>query len=138
MVRSGARTLHPWLAWVFVGTVILQVFLAGMALFAGTGFRTHVDFGYTFPGLAALALLIATIVAGMPRREIGWAFLVLVLYIVQTILPTLRTSLPIVAALHPVNAVALFALGANIAVRSRKTMPRRVRDEETAAAPVRA
>ena len=139
MVRSAARAVHPWLAWLFVATVILQVFLAGMALFAGTGFQTHIDFGYTFPGLASLALLIATIVAGMSRREVGWAFAVLLLYVVQTILPNLRSSLPIVAALHPVNAVLLFAIGSAIALRSRRAAAASPATEtEKAPAPVEA
>jgi hypothetical protein len=36
----------------------------------------------------------------------------LVLYIVQTLLPNFRASAPWVAALHPVNALFLFALAA--------------------------
>jgi hypothetical protein len=120
MVRRWARLVHPWLAWVFVGTVLLQVFLAGLALFAGAGFEAHREAGYTYPGIAALAVLIAAIVGGAGRREIGLAFLLLVLYVVQTILPALRADLPVVAALHPVNAVALFTLGAVIAVRARR------------------
>ena len=34
------------------------------------------------------------------------------LYIVQTLLPIAKTSIPAVAALHPVNAMLLFALAA--------------------------
>lgn len=120
MVRRWARVVHPWLAWVFVGTVLLQVFLAGLALFAGAGFEAHREAGYTYPGLAALAVLIAAIVGAAGRREVGLAFLLLLMYVVQTILPTLRADLPVVAALHPVNAVALFGLGAVIALRSRR------------------
>lgn len=120
MVGRWARMLHPWLAWVFVGTVLLQVFLAGLALFAGGGFEAHREAGYTYPGIAALAVLIAAIAGGTGRREIGLAFLLLLLYVVQTILPSLRADLPVVAALHPVNAVALFGLGAVIAVRARR------------------
>lgn len=28
MIRMGTRRLHPWLAWLFVAAVLVQVFLA--------------------------------------------------------------------------------------------------------------
>jgi hypothetical protein len=121
MIRSFGRRAHVILAWLFVGVVVVQVFFAGLGIFdAGFGFQLHMEFGYTVVGLVALAVLLAAVAARLPGREIGLSLLLLVLYVVQTMLPTLRTSAPFVAALHPVNAVALFALGGIIAWRSMR------------------
>jgi hypothetical protein len=57
-------------------------------------------------------LLVSAFVGRRPRRDVGIVLALLGLYIVQTILPGLRASAPVVAALHPVNALVLFALGA--------------------------
>lgn len=116
MIRSGARRVHPWLAWLFVAAVLVQVFLAGLAIFGATdGFGLHIEFGYTVMGLMTLGVLLTAVAGGLPRREIGLSLLLLVLYVVQTALPAARASAPILAALHPVNAIVLFALGAIIA-----------------------
>lgn len=113
-MRSILRELHALAAWVFVGTIVVQVFLAGAAIanLGGSGrFDTHIDFGYTAVGLASLAVLVTAAAARLPRREVGIAFGLLVLYIVQTALPQFRGSIAVLAALHPVNAMLLFGLG---------------------------
>ena len=118
MIRSGARRVHPWLAWLFVASVLVQVFLAGLPIFGATdGFGLHIEFGYTVMGLMTLGVLLTAVAGGLPRREIGLSLLLLVLYVVQTALPAARASAPILAALHPVNAIVLFALGTIIARR---------------------
>lgn len=112
-MRSLLRELHAVAAWLFVGTVVVQVFLAGAALanLGGTGnFTTHIEFGYSAVGLAALANLLTAAAARLPRGDVGVAFGLLVLYIIQTALPQFRGSIQWVAALHPVNAMLLFGL----------------------------
>lgn len=113
--------LHAAVAALFVVAIVVQVFLAGAALanLGGSGnFATHIDFGYTWIGLAALALLITALVARQPRREVGITVALIVLYVVQTVLPGFRSSTPWVAALHPVNALFLFGLAAWYARRT--------------------
>ena len=113
--------VHAIAAWAFVITILVQVFYAGAAITAlgGSGsFRTHIDFGYTVVGIAAAAVLVTAILARRGRREIGFAAGLLGLYIVQTSLPYAKGSLPWVAALHPVNALLLFALAAWYARRA--------------------
>lgn len=118
MLRSGAQRLHAWLAWLFVVAVLVQVFLAGLAIFGATsGFRLHIEFGYTVVGPLTLGVLLTAVMAGLPPREIGLSLLLLVLYVVQTALPSTRGSAPVLAALHPVNAIAMLALGGIIARR---------------------
>jgi hypothetical protein len=109
------RLVHAVTAMIFVATILIQVFLAGAAMgqLGGTGdFRSHADFGYSFVGLAALAVLVTAFLAKAGRQRIGIAALLFVLYIVQTVLPAARESLPTLAALHPVNASVLTALAA--------------------------
>jgi hypothetical protein len=113
-MRSLLRELHALAAWLFVGTIVVQVFLAGAAIanLGGAGdFASHIDFGYSAVGLAALANLLTAAAARLPRVDVGVAFGLLVLYIVQTALPQFRASIPWVAALHPLNAMILFGLG---------------------------
>ena len=107
------RRVHGIAAVAMVVAIVIQVYLAGAALanLGGSGdFATHREFGYTWIGLAALALLLTAIAARRPRNDIAVTAGILVLYIVQTLLPAARTSMPWVAALHPVNALLLFGL----------------------------
>lgn len=109
------RWVHALAAIVFVAAILYQVFLAGAALIqlGGNGdFRTHADFGYLWVGLAALAVLVTAFLARVGRRRIGISALLLVLYVVQTSLPYAKDDIPAIAALHPVNAMVLFALAA--------------------------
>ena len=103
-------------AWIFLATLVIQVFLIGLALFDDESFReTHREFGFTAVGLAALLLLIVGLAARPGRREVGLVVGAFVLYIVQTSLPGLRDTYPVVAALHPVVALGLFAMSVQIA-----------------------
>ena len=107
------RRLHALAAVLFVVTIVIQVILAGLAIgqLGGSGnYGPHVDFGYTWVGLAALALVVTAVIARMPRLDVGIAFGLLGLYILQTLLPEARSSLPFIAALHPLNAMILFVL----------------------------
>ena len=107
-----ARQVHAWLAWAFVAAIVIQVFLAGLAIpqLGGNGnFETHQGFGYAI-GFVALGLVIAAVAARAGRSRILQALGILVLYIVQTILPNLDPGLSIAAALHPLNAMILFVL----------------------------
>jgi hypothetical protein len=124
-MASVLRQVHAWVAWLFVASIVVQVFLAGAAIanLGGSGnFDAHAGFGYEVVGILALALLVTAIVARAGRRNIGIAVGLFVLYIVQTILPNLRDSMPSLAALHPLNAMVLFVLGiwyARVAWRNR-------------------
>ena len=107
------RRIHAVAALVFVAAIVVQVVLAGMAIanLGGSGdFSTHIDFGYTWVGLASLAVLVTALIARMPRRDVLITVGMLVLYIVQTLLPAARSSIPFVAALHPLNAMLLFLI----------------------------
>ena len=105
--------VHAAAAWIFVAAIVVQVVLAGLAIsnLGGSGdFSTHAEFGYTWVGFAGLAVVLTALLARRPRRDVGIALGLLVLYIVQTLLPAAKGSMPFLAALHPLNAMVLFVL----------------------------
>jgi hypothetical protein len=108
------RTLHAATAAVFAASLVVQVFLAGLAIpqLGGDGsFATHRDFGYLI-GLITLLVLITAVIARMGRRRIAQSAGFLALYVVQSTLPYMDPGLPAAAALHPVNALVMFVLAA--------------------------
>jgi hypothetical protein len=130
-----ARPALAGLGWLFVALVIVQVFWAGSALFAGGDFALHRDFGYMV-SLVPLLILVAALPARAGRRMLGLAGLLFVVTLVQTILPILRDDAPFLAALHPVNALLVFWLG--LAVARRATALARAPLQRTAGEPARA
>lgn len=127
-MSQALRQIHAWVAWLLVGSIVVQVWLAGSAIpqLGGNGsFAPHVDFGYLL-GLVFLILLILAFVARAGRRRIGQAAGLLVLYVIQMSLPYLDPGLPAAAALHPVNALVMFGLAvwyARTAWRERAAVP---------------
>ena len=111
-----ARTIFAGLAWFFIALLLLQVFLAGMGLFGATDMSLHREFGY----LISLVPLLMTVVAAVGRtgRLTLLSAGLMVLAFVQTSLPYARDDIPVIAALHPVNALLLFWLALTIARRA--------------------
>lgn len=106
------RTLHAATAAVFGASLIVQVFLAGLAIpqLGGNGsFAMHRDFGYLI-GLITLLVLVTAVIARIGRRRIAQSAGFLVLYVVQSSLPYMDPGLPAAAALHPVIALVMFGL----------------------------
>lgn len=121
-MQSIARVIHVWAAWLAAAGVLLQGYLAGAALaeLGGSGdFSSHIDAGYSLMGLLVLAVLVTALLGRYPRAHVGWAALLVLLYVVQTSLPFARTDAPAIAALHPLNAMLMFVLAVAIAVRAR-------------------
>jgi hypothetical protein len=102
-MATFARRALPFVAGAFVACTVLQVFLAGLGVFDDPGsFITHRNFGYTF-GWLTLVILVLALVGRTGRRIIGISVLLLVLFTLQSVFIALRTDLPAVAALHPLN-----------------------------------
>ncbi|HEU4671344.1 MAG TPA: DUF6220 domain-containing protein [Candidatus Limnocylindrales bacterium] len=124
-MRTALRQVHAGTSSLLVAAIVVQVFLAGAAIanLGGSGdFGLHVEFGYTAVGIVALAVLLTAVAARVGRRDTLIALALLVLYVVQTTLPAFRSSLPAVAALHPVNAMLLFGLSAWYARRAYRAI----------------
>lgn len=126
-----ARLIFLGLAWIFVVLVVLQVFWAGMALFAGGGFGLHQEFGYYISGVPLL-MLVAAFFARPGRGTLAIVGALFIVTFVQTSLPLLRNDLPFVAALHPPTALLIFWLALTTARRATATS--RIRDAESTAA----
>jgi hypothetical protein len=110
------RIAFAAVAWLFVAMVVIQVFLIGLGLFGDPVYReTHREFGYTWVGLAAFALLLIAIAARPGRPYLAPVVVLFVLYIIQTTVPAFRAEYPAIAALHPVLALGIFVLGLRIA-----------------------
>ncbi|HET9497908.1 MAG TPA: DUF6220 domain-containing protein [Candidatus Limnocylindria bacterium] len=120
-MRLWMRRFHLVSAWLFVGAVLLQVYLAGRAVFISELYwQDHVAWGWTAIPLVALLVLATAVAGGLPRTAIGWASLPLLGAFVQFLLASFRYSGQTeVAALHPVTAVILFGIGVVVARRAR-------------------
>ena len=104
-------------AWLFVAGVLIQAFLVGLDIFAELDGAVHRDFAYVYGWLVPILVLLAG-AARVPSRTRSLTLLLLVLFAAQTVLPSLRDQVPVLAALHPVNALAIFAIGIVIARRA--------------------
>ena len=117
MQRNIAQ-LHPWLARLFLAGLVVQFYLAGAPLFGVTSFQPHRMLGGALTILAILIPILA-LAGRLERRLVGLSFLLLLLTMVQAILPSLRSSVPLIASLHPINALVLMGLSARISRSGR-------------------
>jgi hypothetical protein len=114
-MTQAFRVAYAAVAILFVVGVLIQVFLAGMAAFGAGLWSSHVDFGYGVALLPLVLLLLAWPArGGLVLLSLG----LLVVAFVQTSLPYFRDDMPVIAALHPVNALLVFGLGVVAACRS--------------------
>ncbi len=117
-MRREALRLLVVLAWVWVVGVVIQVGLAGLGLFGVAGMDLHVGFGYTLP-YVPMVMMVLVLVARPGRRLVLLTLALLILgTFVQPTLPLLRSFAPLVAALHPPNALLVFWLGIVVARRA--------------------
>lgn len=111
--RFGAMTL----AWLFSAGVVIQIFLAGLALFdSAARWDDHSTFGMTI-GILALPLLVLVPLARAGRQIIGMTVAMVILYILQVNLPNIDVAY--IAALHPLVAFALLGMSAQLGARLR-------------------
>lgn len=109
-MQSLLRQVHAAVAWLLVGSIVVQVWLAGAAIpqLGGSGnFETHRNVGYGI-GLLTLVLFLTSLPTGLGRRRTLQSLGILGLYIVQSSLPYMGANA--IEALHPVNAVVMFVV----------------------------
>jgi hypothetical protein len=104
-------------AWAFLIGVVIQVFLAGAGLFGLTDFTPHTGFGWTLASVPILVLVLA-MAALVDRRTVLIALTLTIVTIIQPELAAARHDNPVVAALHPVNALLVFWLAWVVARRA--------------------
>jgi len=114
---AGARYVYLGLVWIYLGAILVQVFLAGTGLFsAQRDFEPHIGLGWILHLVPVLLIIAAA--ARVGARLLWWTAALLVVQFIQPILPALRTDLPWAAALHPVLAVIIFWLAASIGLQA--------------------
>lgn len=136
-MKTWLHKAYLGVAWLIVAGIVIQFLLVGQALFVGGGFGLHIEFGFYYMGLTALALPILAGAAGLPRRAIGLSALLFVLMLVQMFLPGFRAIVPVVAALHPVNALLVLWLSLKLARQARAYSVDSARMTPSAAAPAK-
>ena len=118
------------LAWIVFAVALAQFFLAGIGVFGEEAYGEDAIGPHAIAGLlllpTSLMLLIlagvATFTGNLPDRTVGLAALLFVLFIVQAALVmAFSESAPIIAALHPVNALVLLGLSFHLARSGRKS-----------------
>jgi hypothetical protein len=108
----GSRVAAMGLARLFLIGIVVQFFLAGLALFEDVDYwEDHKSLGETL-GIIPVLLIIAAIVGRLPSRLIGMSIVLLGLWVVQILLPEVDNGY--IAALHPLNALLLMGLSDQI------------------------
>jgi hypothetical protein len=105
--------IHQWLARIFLAGLLLQFYLASTAMFGAGSFQPHRVLGFALTMLVFLFPVLA-LAGRLERQLIGLSIMLVFLTIVQMMLPSLRGAAPWIAALHPVNALALMGISATI------------------------
>jgi hypothetical protein len=127
MVRVG-RYAYAALIWVFLAFLVTQIFFAGIGLFVRPAdMSLHRGFGW-FVHLLDLPLLLAALVARVGRPTIWWVLALFLTSAIQPFLPELSDAAPLLAALHPLNAVNLCLITVKLALET----PRFLRAEVVA------
>jgi len=112
------RLLYVGGAGLFLVAVVLQFFLAGLGVFGAASFDAHAVLGHTMWGVA-IVLLVLGFLGRLPGRALMLTGFLAVLSFVQSLLPLLKDDLPEIAALHPVVALAIFAVAHVLVRRAR-------------------
>ena len=122
---SQARVVFYGFAVVYLVGVVVQFFLAGLALFGSTSYDVHRALGFIL-GVVAVAMLVIAVGARMPRSLSGLSIVLVALNVAQIVL--IQIDIDEINALHVVNALAI-ALVANMLVqRSRRFLAARLAD----------
>jgi mercuric ion transport protein len=119
-----ARLVFAATAWVFVACLVVQVFLVGLDIFAKLDGSVHRDFAYLFGWLAPVLVLLSRD-PRVPASTRAPTLVLLVLFALQTVMPSLRDQYPLVAAFHAVNALVIFAVAIVVARRASVGVPQR-------------
>lgn len=105
--------------------IIVQPFLIGLFLFGAVDNPDlHAAVGYTLFEFGVPLLVLATLLARLPRQETLLSLLLAVDIFVQILLVNLRDTSSVLAALHPLNAFVLLMV-AVILVRRDRVLLRR-------------
>jgi hypothetical protein len=122
-MRKFARYTYFVIASLFLLGILTQVYFIGLSLLGGRpSFDDHIGLGHMLGGLVLLMVIFAYIGRlPSPVKPLTWLNLVVYILIADVVI-FMRDSAPLVASLHPVLAVILFANTASLAVRAWKAV----------------
>jgi putative tricarboxylic transport membrane protein len=130
MSRPGRRATPARATWyaflglaiVFALCVAVQVFIAGLATFVTPShWAQHTMFVHIFEFVPLLMLVVSA--AGRLPARLRWLSAALFLLVfAQYMTANLRGLAPLVAALHPVVALAIFWLALHVVLEARRAM----------------
>jgi plastocyanin len=119
-----ARRFYLGFAALFWLGIVAQAFLAGAGLFVnGSWMRGHSALGHLLTSplpLLPLLMLLLSFTGRLPKADRWWCALLLILATLQPVVLYLRGVLPLLSALHPVNAMLLFVLPLFLIARARR------------------
>lgn len=111
--------------WLFLVAITVQVLIAGLAIFGDPrDIDLHRTLGYLLH-LSPVAILIAAAVGRVGRATLLWVGALVAVTLIQPLLPAIGRDSPLVAALHPVLALVIFAIAARLAWASPALFPGR-------------
>lgn len=131
-MRGFVRYTFLGFAWLFLAAIVVQVYFAGLMLFGQEGGEgLHEGTGYILGTAGALFLALPALArAGATTIVVGVVLALITFF--QPNLTFARDESPLIAALHPVNALLIFTLSVLLVRRATQL----VRQERGAATPV--
>jgi hypothetical protein len=112
-MRKGATAVYHWAALLILAGGVVQFLLAGAGVFGAESFEAHEGLGWMLH-TAAIVVVIAAIVGPRTRQAIVLSIVFLVVFTIQVMLPGAQDDSPWLAAFHPVLALAVLGLAAQI------------------------
>jgi hypothetical protein len=116
---SRRRRVLAIVAWAYLVGILVQVFLAGAGLFELSDWMPHTELGWGL-WFGALVLPILAAVLRADRWTVGLAIVLFAAVTVQVMLAMARTTYPILAAIHPLNAFLIVWLAWALARRTSR------------------
>jgi hypothetical protein len=132
-----SRYAYAAVAWFFALGILMQVFLVGLSLLGQQpSWQIHMGLGHAL-GILALLLVVLAYVGALPYpfKRLTWLTFALYVLLADVVI-FLRDTAPIVAALHPVLAVTLFAVTSSLALRATRLVRRLPVGEQPTPAPI--
>jgi hypothetical protein len=117
-MRTFFRYLLLGYAWLFLAAIVTQVYFAGLMVFGQENGRSlHQGTGYML-GMAGLLFLALPALARAGARTVILGVVLSVITFFQPTITFAREESPVIAALHPVNALLIFALSVVLILRA--------------------
>jgi hypothetical protein len=120
---AQSRVLYYGLSAIYLLGVVVQFFLAGLGAFGASSYDAHRGLGFIL-GIISLVLLVIALVGRLPRGVFLLTVLLVGLNLLQLVLA--NVDVEEIAALHAVNALAIFFVALGLMQRSRRYLTEKI------------